>query len=395
MGYTTYTCPIARRCGGCEWLAVPYPIQLGRKREAVEATFEGLLDDLEEPVGIRGMEGDAFPDGPRFYRCKCATPFAPGRKGSIRSGFYERGTHRIVACERCLVEDPRGRVALHALARSAEEAGLRAYDENRGRGLLRHGVVRLGWKSDDALLTVVTNGEGIPRERRLVEGILARAPFITSIAQNVNQRPGNAILGRENRTLHGPGTMVDELLGVRFRLGPTSFYQTNPSQTEVLYSIALEFAGLEDGERLLDAYCGIGAIGLVAAKATPGLSVAGVERVAAAIENAKANARENGLSERARFIADDATAYMVRAARDGERFDAVVLDPPRSGATPAFLKAAAALAPRRIVYVSCNPATQRRDAEALVASGYRLVRLCVVDLFPHTAHAETVALFER
>lgn len=390
MGYKTHTCPIARQCGGCEWLAVPYPIQLERKQRAVRELFDDALGrdgaELLEPVGMRRPLG---------YRHKAATPFSPGKRGALHSGFYARGTHRIVACPSCLVEAPRARETLNAVAEAARRLRVPAYDEDRGRGLLRHAVVRMGWKTDECLLTLVTNGERISGGRELAREIRKRAPWVTAIAQNVNQRRTNAILGRETRALYGGATMRDDLLGVSFQIGPTSFYQTNPEQTERLYSIAIEGARLAPGMRVLDAYCGIGTIGMCAARAVDGLSVVGVERVVGAVENARRNARSNGLAERCSFVCDDATAWMrdPRNVRDG--FDVVIMDPPRAGSTPQFLAGAAGLAPGRIVYVSCNPKTQRRDIDELSRHGYRMESLAMVDMFPHTGHAETVAVLVR
>lgn len=400
MGFKTYTCPIAKSCGGCEWLAVPYPIQLRRKRDAVLELFEDVLpaatsaSEREARVPIFGMDHDG--GEPTGYRHKAATPFAPGKGGSVRSGFYARGSHRIVPCTNCLVEAPGARQALTAVARAAEALHIPAYDEDRGRGLLRHAVVRMGYATDECLLTLVTNGRGIAREKELVREIRRRAPFVTAVAQNVNQRRTNAILGHETRALAGGGRMVDELLGCEFEIGPTSFYQTNPAQTEVLYTLAIEGAGLTSGMRVLDAYCGIGTIGLCAAHQVEGLEVVGVEQVEGAVADARKNARRNGLSERCRFVCADATAYMKDVARGGrERFDVVLMDPPRAGSTPTFIKGVLGLAPERVVYVSCNPTTQRRDVELFLAGGYAIENLQVVDMFPHTKHAESVMVLRR
>ena len=394
MGFKTYTCPIAKSCGGCEWLAVPYPIQLRRKRQAVIDLFEDVLpeaktaEERERRVPIHGMKT------PAHYRHKAATPFAPGTRGTVRSGFYARGSHRIVPCADCLVEAEGARRALNAVARAAEELHIPAYDEDRGRGLLRHAVVRMGYATDECLLTVVTNGLGIAHEREFVQRVRSLAP-VTTMAQNVNQRRTNAILGHETRALAGSGRMRDRLLGCTFEIGPTSFYQTNPEQTERLYSLAITGAYLKPGMRVLDAYCGIGTIGMCAAKKVEGLEVVGVEQVEGAVADARRNAKLNGLEDRCRFICADATAYMrdARTARDG--FDAVLMDPPRAGSTPAFLHGVLELAPRRVVYVSCNPVTQRRDVEVLLDGGYRIDRLDVVDMFPHTKHAETVMVLRR
>lgn len=394
MGFKTYTCPIARNCGGCEWLSVPYPIQLRRKREAVEELFEGLVEGLpswqtEGRLPIHGM------DEPLHYRHKAATPFAPGKRGGIRSGFYARGSHHIISCETCLAEAPQARGALNAVAQAARELHIPAYAEDLGRGMLRHAVARTGWKSDECLLTLVTNGKNIARETEFIGRIRELAPQVTSIAQNVNQRRTNAILGHETRALWGAGKMCDSLLDCEFEIGPTSFYQTNPAQTEVLYSLAIEGAGLESGMRVLDAYCGIGTIGMCAAKQTAGLEVVGVEQVEGAIADAKRNARRNKLSDQCNFICADATSYMRDVRRGGESFDVVIMDPPRAGSTEVFLKGVLGLSPERVAYISCNPTTQRRDIEVLLAGGYKLSSLDIVDMFPHTKHAETVAILSH
>ena len=387
MGYKTYTCPIARDCGGCEWLAVPYPIQLRRKQEHVEA----LLGEAAERDGavveaIRGM------DEPTRYRHKAATPFAHARGGRVACGFYAAGTHRIVPCESCLAEDERARRVLNAVARVAERLHVPPYDEDRGVGVLRHAVVRCGWQTDDVLLTLVSRVEELRDERHLVSELRAACPEVTSIVLNVNDRRTNAILGRRNRTLFGPGVMHDRLLGLTFEIGPTSFYQTNPAQTEVLYRLALD--GAQGAHRVLDAYCGTGTIGVCAAASSNEMQVTGIEQVRGAVACAERNARANGVGDRCRFVAADATAWMAREGA-GERFDAVVMDPPRAGSTPEFLAGVARLAPERVVYVSCNVVTQARDLEVLCAKGYRLAHVAPVDMFPHTKHVECVAVLER
>ncbi len=387
MGYRTYTCQIARDCGGCEWLAVPYPIQLRRKQEQVEELLGAMAredDAALEP--IRGM------DEPVRYRHKAATPFAHGPRGRVRCGFYAAGTHRIVPCETCLVEDERARRILNSVARVAERLHIPPYDEDRGVGVLRHAVVRCGWKTEDVLLVLVTRVDELRDPGRLVSELRAACPEVTSIVQNVNDRRTNAILGRRCRTLFGPGVMHDQLLGCTFEIGPTSFYQTNPEQTEVLYQLALE--GVAGSARVLDAYCGTGTIGICAARESEDVRVTGVEQVAGAIACARRNAEANGVQDRCRFVAADATEWMAREGAR-ERFDAVIMDPPRAGSTPEFLAGVAALAPERVAYVSCNVVTQARDLELLRKRGYRLERVTPVDMFPHTRHVESVVTLRR
>ena len=387
MGYRTYTCQIARDCGGCEWLAVPYPIQLRRKQEQVEELLGAMAredDAALEP--IRGM------DEPMRYRHKAATPFAHGPRGRVRCGFYAAGTHRIVPCETCLVEDERARRILNSVARVAERLHIPPYDEDRGVGVLRHAVVRCGWKTEDVLLVLVTRVDELRDPGRLVSELRAACPEVTSIVQNVNDRRTNAILGRRCRTLFGPGVMHDQLLGCTFEIGPTSFYQTNPEQTEVLYQLALE--GVAGSARVLDAYCGTGTIGICAARESEDARVTGVEQVEGAVACARRNAEANGVQDRCRFVAADATEWMAREGAR-ERFDAVVMDPPRAGSTPEFLAGVAALAPERVAYVSCNVVTQARDLELLRKRGYRLERVTPVDMFPHTRHVESVVTLRR
>ena len=406
MGYKTPTCSIARSCGGCEWLSVPYPIQLKRKQTQVEellAPLASITNVTIEP--IRGM------DEPLAYRHKAATPFAPGKGRTVRSGFYASGTHKIIASKECLVEDGRARAILNDVAYLAGQFNIHAYQEDRGKGALRHGVVRCGYATDDVMLVLVVNGQHLPHEQEFVAALRKAHPELTSIFLNVNQKRTNAILGRETRLLWGSTSMSDKLLDCTFEIGPTSFYQTNPQQTEVLYQLAIDgaLAGskLADSEqtgdaqasnlRVLDAYCGTGTIGLCLAHAAEAqginLSLTGVDQVENNIQMARRNARNNKLE--AEFICDDATRYMQALAKDGQNFDVIILDPPRAGSTPTFLKATAQLAQKKIVYVSCNVVTQARDLKVLLDSGFAIERVTPVDMFPHTKHVESVVALSR
>ena len=406
MGYKTPTCSIARSCGGCEWLSVPYPIQLKRKQAQVEellAPLASINNVTIEP--IRGM------DEPLAYRHKAATPFAPGKGRTVRSGFYASGTHKIIASKECLVEDGRARAILNDVAYLAGQFNIHAYQEDRGKGALRHGVVRCGYATDDVMLVLVVNGQHLPHEQEFIAALRKAHPELTSIFLNVNQKRTNAILGRETRLLWGSTSMSDKLLDCTFEIGPTSFYQTNPQQTEVLYQLAIDgalagskLAGSESTDaaqtsnlRVLDAYCGTGTIGLCLAHAAEAqgvnLLLTGVDQVENNIQMARRNARNNKLE--AEFICDDATRYMQALAKDGQNFDVIILDPPRAGSTPAFLKATAQLAQKKIVYVSCNVVTQARDLRVLLDSGFAIERVTPVDMFPHTKHVECVVVLSR
>ena len=406
MGYKTPTCSIARSCGGCEWLSVPYPIQLKRKQTQVEellAPLASINNVTIEP--IRGM------DEPLAYRHKAATPFAPGKGRTVRSGFYASGTHKIIASKECLVEDDRARTILNDVAYLAGQFNIHAYQEDRGKGALRHGVVRCGYATNDVMLVLVVNGQHLPHEQEFIAALRKAHPELTSIFLNVNQKRTNAILGRETRLLWGSTSMSDKLLDCTFEIGPTSFYQTNPQQTEVLYQLAIDgalagskLAGSESTDaaqtsnlRVLDAYCGTGTIGLCLAHAAEAqginLLLTGVDQVENNIQMARRNARNNKLE--AEFICDDATRYMQALAKDGQNFDVIILDPPRAGSTPAFLKATAQLAQKKIVYVSCNVVTQARDLKVLLDSGFAIERVTPVDMFPHTKHVECVVVLQR
>lgn len=398
-------CPVMRACGGCEQLGLPYHKQLARKQQAMEDLFRPLFTSagwditIDPVVGMGGLAGDGKLPSPRGFRYKATTPFAPGPQGTVRHGLFARGTHRIIDIPGCPVEAPGARDILTRVTEAAEACHIPAYDEDRRRGLLRYAVLRLAWRTDEGLLTLVTAQRDIPHQHALIERLRAIDPRITSIAQNVNPRATNAILGAETRVLAGPPRMRDRLLGCTFEISPGAFYQTNPAQTEVLYQLAIDNMDLQEGDVLLDAYCGSGTIGLCAAQAVHqagvDIQLIGVERNAQGITDARRNAEINGLEERATFVAEDATAYLRRAAADEEHVDVLVLDPPRAGSTQAFLESGIALGPRRIVYISCNPVTQERDLAVLARGGYRLERFTPVDMFPHTPHVETVVLMSR
>lgn len=406
-------CAIARQCGACSCIDVPYGDQLAEKQRRVEELFADLAPSPHTIEPIAGMED------PFGYRDKIASPFAPGRvlparahgkrrgrdegeRRAILCGMYAAGTHRIVEALRCPVEHPAGRRVIEAVRQIMAAHGIEPYDEDAGTGFIRHVVVRVGHESGEVLVTVVTNDRAFPNAKNFARELVRRCPEVTTVVQNVNTRATNAILGDEEHAIYGPGFILDTLCGLSFRISSHSFYQVNAVQTEVLYRTALDMAGLGgEGDRagsvpahLLDAYCGTGTIGLVAAASAPGLQVTGVEKVASAVRDARQNAAHNGI-ENAEFVCEDATAYLRRRAAEGQALDVLMMDPPRSGSTPEFLDAACALAPARIVYISCNPETQVRDVRRLARGGYRLCRLRAVDMFPHTDHIETVALLVR
>ena len=379
MGYKTYTCPHAARCGGCEWLSVPYPIQLSRKRT--------MLEELFTPLGC-GVDAMLGMDEPLAYRHKIMSPFVPGKQGKPRFGMYERGTHELVEMRDCLVEHKAGRPILNSIAELAQGFHIPAYDENTGKGLLRHAIVRVGRSTGQVMVTLVVNRKEFPRKKAFVAALRKRHPSIASVSFNVNTRRTNAVLGPLSMTAYGQGWIEDKLCGCIFRIPSDAFYQTNPAQTELLYQTAIDMAQLCEGDYVLDAYCGIGTIGIIAAKQVR-IELVGVESVESAVQIAAENAHVNRVKN-ASFVRGDAGEYL--AGTEGA-FDVVILDPPRAGASEEFLTSVLATSPRRIVYISCNPITQVRDIERL-APTYQMKRLVGVDMFPHTKHLESVALLE-
>lgn len=386
------TCPVARECGGCSRVEVPYAKQLAMKDARVAEIFAEFADAGMELRPILGM------DEPWHYRDKVASPFAPGRRGpggrcEILTGMYAAGTHRLVPTDACLIENERAQEVIRAVRLIMKRHKIEPYDEDRGRGFLRHAVVRVGHESGEMLVTLVTNSDEFPNSKSFCRELVQKCPHVTSVVQNVNLRRTNAILGDRERRVYGPGFILDTLCGLSFRISSRSFYQINATQTEVLYEQAIAAAALTGEETVVDAYCGTGTIGLVAAR-RGAAQVTGVDSVEAAIWDARENARHNGV-DNARFVVADATAFMRDMAAAGECVDVAFLDPPRAGSTPEFLGALAQMAPERVVYISCKPETQVRDMRGLREHGYAPVFVQPVDMFPHTDHIETVVRLDK
>ena len=378
-------------------LSVPYDQQLRSKQAEMEALFADLLDGdacIRPIVGMRD---------PRHYRNKVVSPYVgaydkKARRRRVLCGMYERGTHRVIDSRECLIENQEAKRIILAIRDLMPKFGIAPYDEDADTGFLRHVQVRVGHASGEVMVTLVTREDAFPASKAFVRALIKMHPSITTVVQNVNTRQTNVIMGDKERTLYGPGFILDSLCGLSFRISSKSFYQVNVEQTEALYTRAVEMARLTGAETVMDAYCGTGTIGLVAARGVSGgpgaARVIGVEERPDAVADARNNARHNGVAA-AEFVADDAGAFMRTLAARGEELDVLLMDPPRSGSTPDFLKAACTLAPHRIVYISCNPKTQARDAEYLVAHGYRIDEMQPVDMFPHTPHTENILSFER
>jgi len=325
-------------------------------------------------------------DKPWHYRNKAQVPIGE-QEGGLVGGFYAQGSHRIIEMDACLIQHDVNDEAVRRVKAIAREMGIPAYDESTGRGLLRHVVIKSGRMTGEVMVVLITNGGKLPREDEWIARIREAVPGVRSICQNVNTRQTNVIFGDETRVLWGSEVIHDAIGGVRFAISARSFYQVNPVQTEVLYRKALEYAQLTGSETVIDAYCGIGTISLFLAQAAR--RVYGVEVVPEAIEDARRNAELNGIAN-VEFEAGRAEDVMPAWQRRGIRADVVVVDPPRKGCDAGLLETIAAMQPKRIVYVSCNPATLARDLRVLEDFGYRTIEVQPVDMFPHTVHVECI-----
>ena len=375
-------CPYSARCGGCSRVHIPYGEQLKMKQSAVEKLLAGVCK--VEP--ILGMAD------PWHYRSKVHAVIGTDfRTKQPIAGVYQRGTHRVVPVQGCLIEDPRADRIIRTLVEMIPRYKLRIYNENTHRGFLRHVMVRTGQKTEQIMVILVTTASEFPGGKAFVQELTGKHPEITTVVLNVNQKETSMVLGTRDIPLFGPGYMEDELCGKRFRISPQSFYQINARQTEVLYRTAIDFANLTGSETLLDAYCGTGTIGLCASDRVKQLI--GVELNADAVRDAKVNARLNQVAN-ADFICEDAGRFMVKMAKENLPLDVLIMDPPRSGSDERFLRSVLTCRPKTIVYVSCNPETLARDARFLVKDQvYRAVKAVPVDMFPHTEHCECVMKF--
>ena len=370
-------CPLYKKCGGCQLQNMTYDEQLSFK----QAKCIRLLSSFGHVDEIIGM------DTPLHYRNKVQAAFGLTRGGKIISGVYQSSSHNIVCVDDCLLEDETADAIIVTIRDLLRQFHLSPYNEDTGKGLLRHVLVRRGFQSGEVMAVLVTPTAQFPKKRDFLHALLTRHPELTTVVQNVNGAKTSLVLGKQSIVWTGEGWITDTLCGCTFRISPRSFYQINPIQTEVLYGKAMEFAGLTGKETVLDAYCGIGTIGLVAAKRAK--QVVGVELNEDAVRDAKINARLNH-ADNIRFFCADAGRFMVEAAKAGDRADVVFIDPPRAGSDLPFLKSVVTLAPKRIVYISCNPETQARDLGFLCKNGYRVKKIQPVDMFPHTGHVETV-----
>ena len=380
-------CPLARPCGGCQLQMMKYEEQLRWKEQKVRSDLQRLGGFQEIPMEpIQGMEN------PFRYRNKAQFPIGYDREGKLVAGFYAGRTHTIIPADDCLLGSESNRRILGRILDWMGRYGIAAYREDTGKGLVRHALIRSGFATGEIMVCLVINGKQFPRGKELTES-LTQIPGMTSITFSSNTRRDNVILGDSYEVLWGQDYITDSIGEIRYQISPLSFYQVNPVQTRRLYRQALEYAGLTGKETVYDLYCGIGTISLFLAQRAG--KVFGVEIVPQAVEDARANARLNGITN-AEFFAGRAEEIVPRQYREqGIRADVVVVDPPRKGCGEELLETMTAMAPEKIVYVSCDPATLARDLKYLCARGYELKKVRAFDQFLQTVHVETVVLLSK
>ncbi|MDH9161500.1 23S rRNA (uracil(1939)-C(5))-methyltransferase RlmD [Staphylococcus succinus] len=379
-------CVYYYKCGGCQLQHMTYQAQLNMKKEQVINLFQrkaGFKDTvIHDTVGM---------DNPWYYRNKSQIPVGKNDEQNVIMGYYRQRSHQIIDMDECLIQDNIHQDVMNKIKLWFNELNVSTYNEHKKQGLMRHVVIRTGHHSGELMVVFVTNGKKFKQSAIMVEKLLTAFPNIVSIKHNINDTHSNVIMGQTSYTLYGKDEIQDTLSDVTFKINDQSFYQINSVQTEKLYQKAIDYAELQGEETVLDTYCGIGTIGLYMAPKAK--HVYGVEIVAEAIADAQQNATLNQF-ENTTFVCGKAEEVILKWKADGIKPDVVMVDPPRKGCDESFLDTLLELNPRKIVYISCNPSTQQRDAQQL-ATQYKLTQITPVDMFPHTTHVETVAQFER
>lgn len=380
-------CAFARQCGGCQLQALSYEQQLAFKEKKVRGHLERIGGFTELPMEpIIGM------DEPYHYRNKAQFPVGKNKEGRIITGFYAGRTHTIIENRDCALGVSQNKEVLDRVIAHMEAYGIEPYNEETGKGLVRHILIRYGFFTGEVMVCLVLNGSSIPQKETLIEHLL-EIPGMTSITINVNKKRSNVILGEEIRLLWGKPYITDKIGDISYQISPLSFFQVNPLQTGKLYSKALEYADLHGEETVWDLYCGIGTISLFLAQKAK--FVRGVEIIPAAIENANDNARLNGIENVEFFVGKAEEVLPAEYKKNGIYADVIVVDPPRKGCEESLLATMIEMQPKRIVYVSCDSATLARDLKYLCERGYELRKVCPVDQFGGTVHVETVVLLGR
>lgn len=379
-------CSIYKECGGCQLQHLSYEGQLTAKEKQVRDVLQriGKLENVKvHPV--LGMKD------PWRYRNKAQVPIGE-QEGGLIGGFYQQRTHQIIDMKECLIQQEKNDEVVQTVIEICSRYGVRAYDEGRNKGDIRHVMARYGLVTGEVMVVLITRTKDFPHKKKIIEEIRNHISGIKSIVQNVNQKKTNVIFGDETSVLWGEEVIYDYIGDIKFAISARSFYQVNPEQTKVLYEKALEYADLSGEENVIDAYCGIGTISLFLAQKAK--KVFGVEIVPEAIEDAKRNAELNGISN-AEFAVGEAEVVIPKWYEEGNKADVLVVDPPRKGCDEALLNTILEMKPKKVVYVSCNPGTLARDLRILEDGGYKMVEVQPVDMFPMTMHVETVALLQR
>ena len=369
-------CPVSRKCGGCSYLQVEYEEQLKKKRNYVRSLFP--KNNVEPVIGMKD---------PYHYRHKIYATFTHNRDGVIKCGMYEENTHKVIDTKMCLIQHVQANSILTDICHIATQMHIESYDEDTGRGVLRHAYIRVSHKTGDVLLVIVIGSKNLPGSNTFVQKIILLHPEIKSIVLNHNDEDTSMILGKKNHVLYGKGYIEDSILDTTFRISTNTFYQVNPLQTEKIYSTAIQMANLKKDDTVLDMCCGIGTISLIAAKKAS--FVLGVEINPDSIKDAINNAKRNHINN-AQFIAEDSERFLEQL---GDSPSVVFLDPPRSGFTEKFMNQLNSMKSDRIIYISCNPETQARDIQFL--KNYQIKKIVPVDNFPFTKHVECIVLMTR
>nr|WP_292163589.1 23S rRNA (uracil(1939)-C(5))-methyltransferase RlmD [Butyrivibrio sp.] len=375
-------CPVSKKCGGCQFIDMPYRNQLKVKHERLEELLSKYCT-VGEFIGM---------DDPDHYRCKVHAVFTHDRKGNPLSGIYQEGSHKVVPVESCLLEDKKADEIIATIRGMLRSFKIKTYDEDYGQGLLRHVLIRVGKNSGQIMVILVLTSPILPSKNNFVKALLKAHPEITTIVLNVNDKHTSMILGDKEKVLYGKGYITDTVCGMEFKISPKSFYQVNPVQTEKMYSKAIELADLDGSEEALDCYSGVGTIGIIASPHVK--HVTSVEINGDAVRDAIWNAKNNDI-DNVTFYKNDATRFMQQMADSGDKADVVFMDPPRSGATEEFLNSLFVLGPSKVVYISCGPDSLARDLGIFVKNGYIVTDCVPVDMFCHTRSIETIVLLKK
>ncbi|MBO5395418.1 MAG: 23S rRNA (uracil(1939)-C(5))-methyltransferase RlmD [Clostridia bacterium] len=382
MKEKVFPCTVAKKCGGCQLTNMTYEEQLSFKQAKVIKLL-GRFCRVDRIIGMKE---------PYHYRNKVQAAFGRTRSGMIISGVYQSSTHNIVKVDSCYIEDKKADEIIVTVRELLKSFHLTVFDDRTGKGFLRHVLVKRAFGTGEIMVVLVTGTPIFKSKNDFCRALRKVHPEITTIVQNVNNSFTSLVLGEKEFVLYGDGYITDELLGFRFRISPKSFYQINYEGTKLLYSKAMQFADISKEDRVIDAYSGVGTIGIIASQYAK--EVISVELNRDAVRDARINAAINNI-ENIRFFCADATEFLLAAAEENEKIDVVLMDPPRAGSTVEFMKSVCTLAPEKVVYISCNPETLARDLTFFTKNGYKVKKIQPVDMFPHTNHVETVVLLSQ